>query len=139
MSIFNIFGKKDVRSDITKNMPYRLSTEMVPYKLYANKKSSAVLSIRLKNNTNEVLLTSLVVELPQKIGFDDIGISKQKEMRIGKMNPQEERILSLSLFNSIDADAGEYTISLTAIAHYLDYGHVINSVKKRTLVGVVQT
>ncbi len=137
MAIFNIFGKKDVSSDITKSVPYVIATEFTPYKLYANKKSSTTMSIKLKNNTNEALLTSMVIELPQKLGFDQVGVAKQKEIRVGKLNPNEEKILNMDIFSSIDADTGDYTINLTAIAHYLDYGHVINSVRKRTLIGVV--
>jgi uncharacterized membrane protein len=137
VAIFNIFGKKDVSSDITKNIPYVIATEFTPYKLYSNKKSSVTMSIKLKNNTNEALLTSMVIELPQKLGFDQVGVAKQKEIRVGKLNPREEKILNIDIFSNIDADAGDYTINLTAIAHYLDYGHVINSVRKRTLIGVV--
>ena len=37
----------------------------------------------------------------------------------------------------IKTDPGEYTVTLTAMAHYRDYGHVINAVKKRTTLSVV--
>ncbi len=137
MAIFNLFGKKDVSSEITKTSPFKLVTEWVPYKLYANRKSSSTLNVKVQNNTNEVLLTSLIIELPDRLGFDDIGLQKQREVRIGNLSANEEKEVRFGVFNSIDADPGEYTITLTAIAHYRDYGHIINAIKKRTTVSVV--
>jgi len=137
MAIFNIFGKKDVSADITKNIPYRLVTEWTPYKMFSGRKSSVLLKVKLKNLTNEVLLTSLVVELPNKLSFDEIGMSKQREVRVGELAPEEEKEIGLNVYNGTDADPGEYTVSLAAIAHYRDYGHIINAIKKRTTVQVV--
>jgi len=138
MKIFNIFGKKDAASDLTSVPPYRLSAEMVPYKIYANRNSSATMVVKLANNTNEILLTSLVAELPSQLGFDELGVSKQKEVRIGEIAPHEEKELRLEVYGGLNSDPGEYTVALTAIAHYRDYGHVLNAVKKRTVVNVVK-
>jgi hypothetical protein len=135
--IFNIFGKHDVSDDLTKSSPYRISTELVPYKLYANKSSSASLMVRVKNVTNEILLTSVVAELPTQLGFDEVGVSKQREIRVGELAPHEEKEVRFDLFSGLNSDKGEYTLMLTAIAHYRDYGHVINAVKKRTTLNVV--
>jgi uncharacterized membrane protein len=137
LALFNIFGKKDVRSDITKRSPFLVNTEWVPYKLYAKKKSSSTLFVRVKNLTNEVLLTSLVVELPNKLGFDEMNLAKQRELRVGELGPGEDREAKFNIYNSLDADRGEYTVTLTAIAHYRDYGHVMNAVKKRAPIEVV--
>lgn len=135
--IFNIFGKRDVSDDLTKSSPYRISTEMVPYKLYANRGSSASLMVRVKNVTSEILLTSVVAELPNQLGFDEVGVSKQREVRVGELAPHEEKEVRFDLFSNLNSDKGEYTLMLTAIAHYRDYGHVINAVKKRTTLNVV--
>ncbi|MCW6159986.1 MAG: hypothetical protein LVQ95_02790 [Candidatus Micrarchaeales archaeon] len=137
MGIFNIFGKKDVASDLAKPAPFRISTEWIPYRLYARKKSSAMLVIRLKNATQEVLLTSVVAELPKNLGFDTINVAKEREARLGDVAPGEEKELRFEVFSGLNSDAGEYTLNLTAIAHYRDYGHVINAVKKRVTVEVV--
>lgn len=136
VALLNIFGKRDVSKDITRKVPYVLSTEFTPYRLYSGKKSGTTMYVRLRNATNEVLLTSLVVELPNKIGFDEIGIAKERETRIGEMAPQSEKDLSFNLRNSVDADKGEYTLTVTAIAHYRDYGHVMNAIKKRVTLQV---
>jgi hypothetical protein len=137
MSIFNIFGKKDVGSELMKNPPYRIVTEVVPYRLESNKKSSVTLFVKLANLTSEEVLTSLVIETPAHLGFDEMGISKQKEIRIGTMGPKKEKELKVDIFGGLNTDKGSYTISLTAIMHYRDYGHVINAVKKRMVINAV--
>ncbi len=137
MGLFSIFGKKDVSDAITKAMPFRLYSEMVPYKLYSKKSSSASLMVRVKNMTNEVLLTSIVAEVPGNISFDEMGLSKQREIRVGELGPQEERQVRFDIYSGLKSDKGEYTLMLTAIAHYRDYGHVLNAMKKKAVLEVV--
>ncbi len=137
MGLFNIFGKKDSAADITKGPPYSVSTELTPYRLYAKKSSSATLSIKVRNLTKDTLLTSVVVESPGKIGFDEMMVSKQRELRVGDMQPNEEKELRLNLYSGVGSDAGEYTLTLTTIAHYRDYAHVLNAIKKRVMIEIV--
>ena len=136
MGLLNIFGRKDTASNAAAT-PYSISTELVPYKLYAKKNSSALLEVRLTNMTKDVLLTSLTVEVPAKIGLDEMIVSRQKDLKIGEMQPSEQKDVKLSIFSSIASDPGEYTLQVTATAHYRDYGHVLNMVKKRVTVSVV--
>lgn len=137
MGFLNIFGKKDAASEIEKGPPFSVSTEMVPYRLYARKSSSATLHVKLRNLTKEILLTSLVAEVPNQLGFDDMLTSKQREIRIGELKPSEEKELKLNLYTSVGSDSGDYTLTLTTIAHYRDYGHVLNAVKKRITINLV--
>ena len=137
MGIFNLFGKKDVSTELTKGAPYRLATELVPYKLYAKRKSSSTLKIRLRNLTNEVLLTSVAAELPKPLAFEATGLTKQREVRIGDLAPNEEKEVQFEVFTTPGSDPGDYTLSLTAMAHYRDYGRIINAVRKRVMIGVV--
>ncbi len=137
MALFNIFGKKDAAEDLTKAVPYKISTEWVPYKLYSGRRSQSSLFVRIKNATNEVLMTSIVLELPGQLGFDDMGMLKQKELRLGEIKPGEERESRFEVYNTLNADPGDYTVSITTISHYRDYGHVLNAVRKKTTVSVV--
>jgi uncharacterized membrane protein len=137
MALFNIFGKKDAASELTRAVPYRISTELVPYKLYSDRKSQVSLFLKIKNATKEVLLTSVVLELPNQLGFDGMGMQKQKELRLGEIKPGEEKESRLDIYNTLNADPGEYTIAITTISHYRDYGHVLNAVKKKTTLSVV--
>ncbi len=137
MGIFNIFGKKDAATDITKGSPFMISTELVPYHLYARKNSSATLMVKVKNITKDILLTSVVAELPNRLGFDEMVLSRQKETRIGELQPEEQKEIKLNIYGGVGSEAGEYTVRLTTIAHYRDYSHVLNAVKKQVQVSVV--
>ena len=137
MGIFNIFGKRDVTEELIKSSPFKLATEWVPYRLYSGKKSSSMLVIRLKNMTREPLLTSVVAELPKQLGFDTMHLASEQERRLGEVAPGEEKELRFDVYPTQSADVGEYTVNLTAIAHYRDYGHVLNAVKKRVTIDVV--
>ena len=137
MKLFNLFGKKNVSDELSKAAPYRIITEFVPYKLYANRKSVSSLIIRLRNNTSEPLMTSLVIEVPKQLSMDEMGLLKSKEIRVGDIAPNEDKELKADIFGGTGTDKGEYTISVTAFAHYRDYGHVLNAMKKRTSIEVV--
>ena len=136
MGLFNLFGKKaDGGSGAA--TPYSIATELIPYKLYAKKNSTATLDVKVTNLTKDVLLTSLTIEAPAKIGFDDMIVSRQKDIKVGEMQPSENKEVKLNLFSSIASDPGDYTLQITATAHYRDYGHVLNMVKKRITISVV--
>lgn len=137
MKILNLFGKKNVSDEISKQAPYRLITELIPYKLYANRKSSVMLMVKLRNMTSEPLMSSIVVELPKGLSFDEMGLTLQKELRIGELAANEEKEARFDVYSGPGTDKGEYTLTLTAFAHYRDYGHVLNAMRKRATVEVV--
>jgi uncharacterized membrane protein len=137
LGILNIFGKKDATNDITKGPPFSVATELFPYRLQAKKSSSATLIIKVRNITKEILLTSIVAEVPGQLGFDEMNLSKQREVRVGELQPDETKEIKLGLYSSLKSDPGEYTLTLTAIAHYRDYGHVLNAVKKRIAIEII--
>jgi hypothetical protein len=137
MGIFDIFGKKDASAEITKGSPYMISTELVPYRLYSRRNSSAMLVVKVKNMTKEILLTSVVAELPTKLGFDEMVLSRQREMRIGELQANDEKEVKFNIYGNVGSEPGEYTLRLTTIAHYRDYSHVLNAVKKQVPISVV--
>lgn len=137
MGFFDLFGKKDVSKDLVKQLPYSIRTELVPYKMKANVRSSSSLRISLRNQTEEPVVSSVVVEVPERISLDESGFAKQKEVRLGTLAPKEEKDAIISLFGDSGTDKGEYTISITAFIHYRDYAHVLNAMKKRTIVEAV--
>jgi hypothetical protein len=78
-----------------------------------------------------------VAELPNRLGFDDMIMTRQREMRVGEMQPGEEKEVRFDIHGGVGSDSGEYTLNLTAIAHYRDYGHVLNAVRKNVKIEVV--
>ncbi len=126
----NLFGKKNVSDTVTKAAPYSISTEFFPYRIYANKRGNARLRVKIKNITNEPVLSSVVVELPKQLSFDSTGIEKSKELRVGNIAPNEEKEVYFDINSDTSTDKGEYTVMLTAFVHYRDYGHVLNAERK---------
>lgn len=139
MKILNLFGKRDVSADLEKPVPYKLAIEFLPYKLFANRRSSSSMFIKIRNMTQEPLMTSLVIDVPTQLSLDETGLTKTKEVRLGDIPSETEKECRIDVYSSSSTDKGEYTISLTAFAHYRDYAHVLNSMKKRTALNVVDT
>lgn len=137
MGILNLFGKKDSANEITKGPPFSVSTELVPYKLHAKMSSNAMLIVKVRNLTKDVLLTSVVAKVPGKMGFDEMVMQKEKEVRIGEMQPGELKETEVRIYSSVGTEPGDYTLALTTFAHYRDYAHVLNSVRKDVALSVI--
>jgi hypothetical protein len=137
MGIFDLFGKKDVATDINKSMPYSITTEFVPYKLKSNSRGNSTLVVNLKNMTQEPVLSSVVVQVPERISLDSTGIGKEREVRLGTLKPKEAKEARVEVFSGAGTDRGTYTITITAFIHYGDYAHVLNGMKKRTTIEAV--
>ncbi|MGC8680092.1 MAG: hypothetical protein ACP5RI_01620 [Candidatus Micrarchaeia archaeon] len=137
MGILDFFGRGNKNSNSEKTPIYMIFTEWVPYKLYSNRKSSSKLNIRIKNMTKDVALTSVSISLPPQLSFDNMSLEKEKTIKIGEIQPQEEKEVNVDVMTTLNSDPGEYTITLTATSHYRDYDHVINSIEKKTTVQVI--
>lgn len=137
MKLSDLFGKKNVAQELGKVSPFQILTEFVPYKLYSDRKSSVTLSVKLKNLTTEPLMTSVVVKLPKQISFDQMGLNHEKEVRLGDLAANDEKESRIEVYGGPSVEKGEYTMNITAFAHYRDYAHVINAVSKRTSIEVV--
>lgn len=137
MGIFDLFGKKDVTTDLGRTLPYSISTEFSPFKLRANNRGSSTLSINLKNMTNEPVMSSVVVQVPDRVSLDSTGLAKEKEVRLGTLAPNEAKESRIEIFSNSGTDKGEYTVTITAFIHYRDYAHVLNAMKKRTVLEAV--
>ena len=136
MKILDLFGKKDAAEEVGRALPYRIISEFSPLRLYANRKSSALMFLRLKNLTNEPVLGSVVVQVPRGLSLDETGIANAKEVRVGTLAPGEEKETRVEVHGDSGTDKGEYTLSITAFIHYRDYGHVLNAMRKKAVLEV---
>jgi uncharacterized membrane protein len=134
MSLFDLFRKKDAQKP---SVPYSLVMRMTPYRLYAHKSNSLVMSVSIKNLGEEQLLTSLSLDLPDMISMDKMEMVKTKEFKVGEIAPNETKELKVELFGGLNTDKGEYTLRVTVMSHFMDYSHVINSMKSTATIGVV--
>ncbi len=137
MGFFDLFGKKNVSEDISKKVPFSLNTEFVPYRLKSKEKNSCSMYIKLKNLTSEPVLGSIVVELPKQLSFDAMGLSREKELRIGNIAANEQKNQGIEIYGGLATDKGSYTLTITAFVHYRDYAHVINEMRKRAILEVI--
>ncbi|MDE1854947.1 MAG: hypothetical protein KGH57_01330 [Candidatus Micrarchaeota archaeon] len=137
MKILDLFGKKDAAVEVGRSLPYQIASEFIPFRLYANRKSSSMLLMRLKNLTTEPVLSSMVIQVPKGLSLDETGLSGAKELRLGTLAPGEEKQARADIFGDSGTDKGEYTLSITAFIHYRDYGHVLNAMKKKAVLEVV--
>jgi uncharacterized membrane protein len=137
VKLLDIFGKKDVGEELTKKIPYGMKLSFHPYRLNANKMESVMLIIELKNLKEEVLLTSVVVQLPKNLGFDQTALSNAREIRLGELRPGEEKVVKVEVWGNPRTDAGEYPVDVTAICHYRNYGYMLNAEKKNVVLRAV--
>lgn len=125
MGIFELFGKKSVSN----STPYLIEYHIHPIRLLARKPDYSELNIYLRNTFDKELLTSLVVVIPRELGFEQMGLSQEKEVRLGHMQPGEKKEIKLQIWSTQRTEKGEYPIKIYAISHYQDYAHVLNEVK----------
>lgn len=137
MGLLDIFGKKNVSDALGARFPYMMKTEFVPYKLRSRERSSSTLIVNLKNITGEPVMGSVVVSVPRQLSLDSTGLAKEKEVKLGSMAPNEEREAKIDVYSDVGTDKGEYTITVTSFVHYRDYAHILNSMRKRTVLEAV--
>jgi len=137
MGLLDLFGKRNVSEELGKKMPFTIKAEFTPYHLKSKESSMTSLAISLTNITSEPVMGSVVIELPKQLSFDAIGVSKQKEVRLGTIAPNEEKNSFIDIHGGIGTDKGTYTITLTAFIHYRDYVHVLNEMRKRLVLEAV--
>ncbi|MFH1306745.1 MAG: hypothetical protein ABIH83_03790 [Candidatus Micrarchaeota archaeon] len=118
-------------------VPFTLSTSFRPVRLRARSENSCELVINLKNISNSDHICSVVVEIPKSLGFDQMGLHKTKELRLGNLEAGKGRTLSVNISANNQTPSGTYRIFTTANSHYRDYTHLLNSVRKSVELRVV--
>jgi len=137
MGLLDIFGKKDVSAELTKKVPYELKLSFNPLRISANKSDSVRMTISLTNRSSEPLLTSVIVQVPKKLGLDQTCLSNVREIRLGELSPGERKEIAVDVYSSTKTDEGSYPVTVTAIAHYRNYAYVLNSESKSTQLRAV--
>lgn len=129
MGLFEMFGKKSVVGPSA----YSLSCSIHPFRIAAHKNDAVDLEVDLQNAADKELLTSVVVEVKKPLALDQTGLTNQREVRLGSLQPGERKKLKIAVYSTPRVQPGSYDVRVFAIEHYRDYGHVMNEVKK-TLV-----
>ena len=131
----NLMGKKEEPARV--GLPFNVSTALRPVRLNARKENCLELLVTVANASDAPLMMSVNIEVPKSLGFENLGITKIKEIRIGELPAQTEKTVSFSICASSQTPAGTYSALLTVSQHYRDYSHVLNYAKKSVEVRVV--
>lgn len=133
--IDGLLGKKEAPA--REGLPFNVTTNLRPVRLTARKESSLELLVTVTNVTGAPIMASVSVEVPKSLGFENVGMTKIKEIRISELPPQKEKTLSVSICSNSTTMPGTYAVLVTVSHHYRDYSHVLNYAKKTVEVRAV--
>jgi len=133
MGFFDFFGKKPVAGPYI----FDLECSFHPFRLPSHQSDFVVLEVKVRNNSDQEFLTSVVAVLPRELGFEKIGLQQEHESRLGILKPGEERFVKIPVWATPKTPQGLYRVKVFAISHYRDYAHVLNEVKRTLELRVV--
>lgn len=126
--ISSLFENKE--EPIKKGLPFTFTTSLNPVRLNARKESSLQLSISVKNVEDKPFLASVKVEVPRALGFENVGMAKIKELRLGEIAPKSEKSAHVTICSNPTTLPGTYSVIVTVNHHYRDYEHILNYAQK---------
>jgi len=136
MGLFDILKTGPKVGKLVKGV-YSLDYNFHPYRLTANKNESVLLKLIVKNESGKDLLSSVIVSLPDGLGFDNSGISKSKEYRLGNMKSGELKEIKVEIFGSYRTKVGNYPVKVECISNYRNYGYEMEKIEKTITLRVV--
>lgn len=122
---------------VREGLPFNVTTSLRPVRLSAKKDNCLELLVTIKNATDEPFMVSASVEVPKALGFENVGIAKIKEIRMGELAARAEKTVSFSVCASFQTAPGVYAAQLTVNQHYRDYSHILNYAKKTVEIRAV--
>ncbi|VVC00747.1 Uncharacterised protein [uncultured archaeon] len=128
---------KDLGEPIKPGLPFNVTTALRPVRLNARKESSLDVLVTVKNVTGEPFMCSVTLEVPKALGFENVGMTKIKEIRIGDLPAGKEKTVAFTVCANSLTPPGNYAVLLTVSQHYRDYSHVLNYAKKTVEVRAV--
>jgi len=118
-------------------IPYDIKLEFSPLRMKKGDDRPTQMLVYLKNLDKEESLTSVVIDIPNQVGFDRTGAVNRKEIRIGTLKPNEEKNFTIELYSNHRAEPGTYDVKIKAHKHYRGYSHIINSAEKGISLRIV--
>jgi hypothetical protein len=131
-----LMGKEE-EAPARAGLPFNITTALRPVRLNARKEGSLELLVTVKNVTGSPVMTSVSAEVPKGLGFENLGLTRIKEIRIGELPAHKEKTVSFPVCSSVQTAPGTYSVLLAVNQHYRDYSHVQNYAKKTVEVRAV--
>jgi hypothetical protein len=128
-------GKKE--EPVRQGLPFNVATSLRPVRLNARKENCLELLVTITNASDKSFLASASLEVPRALGFENVGMAKIKEIRMGELPAQKGKTVSFSICANSQTPAGTYSALLTVSQHYRDYSHVLNYARKTVEVRAV--
>ncbi|MEM4633869.1 MAG: hypothetical protein QW275_01820 [Candidatus Anstonellaceae archaeon] len=130
-----LFAKKE--EPIKPGLPFSIATSLRPMRLSARKESMIELIVEIKNVSDKPVMVSATCEIPRALGFENVGMAKIKEIRMGELAPGSQKSLSFAICSNSQTPPGTYSVVLTVNQHYRDYSHILNYAKKTVEIRAV--
>lgn len=138
MGIFDsIKGLVSTAEEKKSAVPFALTTTFTPFRLTAKKNDNVDLNIDIENIYGADALASITVTVARGLGTDSTLLNREKTVKLETMKNGESRRVPVQIYSASLTKPGTYKIRVEAFAHYRDYRHIENSVKKIVEVRVV--
>ncbi|VVB66140.1 Uncharacterised protein [Candidatus Gugararchaeum adminiculabundum] len=134
----SILGKKDYEKELAGKTPFVIRLSLMPFRLAANRKDKTVLTAYVRNISGQTVMSSIVIDLPKQLGFDETGLTHRKEFRIGQFKPDESKNLNVEIWSNTSTNPADYNVTVTTFMHYRDYSHFDNKVTKTEVLRAVK-
>ena len=131
----SLMGKK--AEPAKAGLRFNFSTALRPVRLSARKENCLELLVTITNASESPFMVSASAEVPRALGFENVGMTKIKEIRIGELPAQKEKTVSFSICANSQTAPGTYSVLLSVNQHYRDYSHVENYARKSVEIRVV--
>lgn len=107
-------------------------------RLNANSVESVILNVYLKNEYETSKMATVSVKIPYSLGFDKIGLERERRKRVGLIKPLSEKVIPIQIFGKHSTAEGEYPVSIKVYMHNERYDKIENTFSLETKLRVVK-
>ena len=96
---------------------FKISSNLSPLRLIEGQKTPAIITIYVKNESEETKMVSLLLKIPFSLGFDKMGLEREKRRRIGTIKPGTEKAIPIMIYPKSTIKEGVYKINTRVKIH----------------------
>lgn len=115
-----------------------LSTRCNPIRISLMGKDIIMLTLTVKNISEEPRLVSVDMEVPPELSLDETGILNKKSTRLGELMPGVSGEVRFDIRATHRASPKEYSARMTAFVNYRNYNSVLEKVSTTAAIRVIE-
>ena len=115
-----------------------IKTRFTPIRMIVGQKDPVTLDVILKNNGTEEVLSTIIVKLPNGLGFDLSGITREKRERIDYIKPAEEKSISFRIYPRHNTEEGQYPVTVNILTHPDRYDKTTSEKQQEAILRVLR-